>query len=377
MNGRFSPSGYQSRGAATASAIATLLIAATACSSGDSAGASDRGTADTTVAKAEVAKYSGPMKSVYLPPLKKKPAAGKRIDVVTNNSPAAVVLNHAAVKAAKTLGWTARGIIYDAASPTGLTSAFAQAVSDKPNGVITNSLDATEYAGAAKTLAAEHIPVVTSNTTDVIKAPVIANVAPPAQPELAGRLAAAYAVAQKGQKASVAMFNVPSFPILGVFEKGFKSEFKKLCASCHYQSNAVSIADIGTKVPSQVVSVLQRDPSINFAAMGFGAVPTGVPGALKAAGFDNVKIIGIAPSIDNVAAIANGSEEMWVALPLATMGWKSVDALARYFNGESVRIDTSSETPVQILTRGIVSKPPSLPEVVGYESVFEKLWHVN
>jgi ribose transport system substrate-binding protein len=275
-------------------ALATAtLIGVSACSNGSSPDAKPEGSrADVAAAKALVGEYSGPMTSVDLPPLQKKPKPGKKLAIVVNSTAGALSVKDGAVAAAKVLGWTAVPIVYDAAKPTGLTDAFAQAVADAPDAVVTLALNQTDYAQAAATLKKKGIPVITSSTTDPVAPPVIANVSNGDSWAESGRVAAAYVVAKLGDKVSVAMFNLPSFPVMAAYEKAFKDEYHSLCADCHYESNPVQAGDIGTKVPTQVVSAVQRTPSINVAVMGFGPVSTGVPGALASAGLKNVKIVG-------------------------------------------------------------------------------------
>jgi ribose transport system substrate-binding protein len=354
-----------------------MVLAGSACSSSAASDTGGSGGADTDAAKATVVKYSKPMTAVNLPPLAKTPEPGKKIIFVVNNLPESGYIADGAVAAGELLGWDVKKIVYDVASPTGVTAAFAQAVDESPDGVMTNATNTSDYAAAAKALAEKNIPVVTSNTTDPIAAPIIANVADPEQYKRAGMIVAAYAVAQKGDKASVAMFNIPSFPILQVYETAFKDEFLRLCPTCHYESHAVQAGDIGTKVPAQVVSAVQRTPSINFASMGFGAVGTGVSAALASAGLNDTKIIGIQPTTENLNALKSGTEDMWVASPITGMGWKSIDAFARYFNRESVGVATTAELPFVIITKANAHDYLPRAELPDYESVFKRIWLIQ
>jgi ribose transport system substrate-binding protein len=365
---------------------AILVVAAlTACSSsGDSTTGSSEGAsraaniaANLDEAKGLVAKFEGAMTSFSLPALKTAPPQGKKIALVVNNIPESHELMLGMQDGAKALGWTTIPIVYDPTSAIGLQNAFAQAVQDKPDGVITLAVNTTAYTQAAKQLADKGIPLVTSNTTDPMAPPVISNVSNGDQYLTSGRLAAAYVVAQKGADADVALFNIPSFPVLTAFESGFKAEFNRLCPICKYKSVPVQAGDIGTKVPAQVVSTVQADPKINFAVMGFGAVATGVSAALRTASVSGVNIIGTAPSLQNLSDLKNGTENMWIAYPLHGIGWKSIDALARHFNHESTSVDDSAPTPYQILTKADVPDPVALPEVENYEQQFKQLWHVG
>ncbi|MFN8234452.1 MAG: hypothetical protein U0V56_13640, partial [Actinomycetota bacterium] len=94
-------------------------------------------------------------------------------------------------------------------------------------------------------------------------------------------------------------------------------------------------------------------------------------------GFGDVKITGISPSLPNLEALLNGEEDMWVAVPLRTIGWKTVDALARSVTGDPVDVATTADTPLQILTQDNAPDPAAQPEVVDYETQFKELWHVN
>src|SRR3954453_20292830 len=150
------------QGRLVACVLATLTISISGCSSsGSKGGGGGSSGADTAAAEAQVSEYSAPMTSVDLPPLKKTPAPGKKIIFVVNNLPESGYIGDGAVDAGKLLGWDVKKIVYDVASPTGVTAAFAQAVDESPDGVMTNATNTTDYAAAAKALAQKKIPVVT------------------------------------------------------------------------------------------------------------------------------------------------------------------------------------------------------------------------
>ncbi|MET7998945.1 substrate-binding domain-containing protein [Amycolatopsis sp. NPDC005232] len=360
-------------------AVAAVSVGVlTACSSGaGGTSGGGGGQADVAGAKQFIAKYEAPQTSFNLSPLKSAPPRGKRIALVHNNTPNSHSNLVGEEAAAKALGWTAIPFVFDPGTPTGLQDAYAQALAANPDGVVTAGQDLKDFAPTARQLAAKNIPVVTSATADPVGPPLIANVTDASQTALAARIIANYIVAQKGADANVVMFNIPSFSILGVYETSFRDELHRLCPGCKFKSVPVQVTDIGTKLPAQVVSTVQTDPGVNYAVMAFGALATGVSGALRAAGITDVKIAGEAPDIQNIGNLANGSEDMWAGYPLIGMGWKSIDALARHFNGESPEIDTTAPAPFQILTKSNAPNPPVLPEVKDHENYFKSLWHVG
>lgn len=374
----------EGRGSRIAAAIGVLALSAAvvsgcASNSGSPASPDSSGgpAADVEAAQALVDEYSKPITSVDLPPLSRKPEAGKTVAIVTNNTVPAVNFNNAAKAAAEELGWTGVQYIFDTADPTALLAAYNQALADAPDAMVTTGNAITDYSEAARGFAEAGIPVVTSSNPDPIEAPTIANVNQPEDFQISAELAAAYVVAEAGDDASVALFSIPQFEILSIWVDAFEAKFGELCPNCNYEEHPIQTGDIGTKVPQQVVSVLQRDPSINFVVMDLGDTATGVSGALSSAGFDDVQILGGTPAIENIAALINGTESMWVGLPAETFGWKSIDALARYFNEEDVAVASSAAVPYQIIVPENAPNPAAIPEVVDYQSIFRELWLVN
>lgn len=371
----------RSRTVQVALAIAATVATVSACGSSDSDGgpssSGDGGGANVEEAKAIVEEYSAPMTTIDLPPLEKTPEPGRKVVFVTNNQPGSVLLNDAAVDAAEALGWEAIPIVYDSASANGVTAAFAQALEENPDAVVTNSIESTNYDAAKKEFVKRDIPVVVSATTDEVKPPIIANVSGAEDFAMAGKLQAAWAIAQHGDDTSVAMFNVPNFPVLDAVQKGFDETYESLCPDCDFTLVPIQFGDIGTKVPTMAVSELQRNPNINVVVAGFNAVTTGISGALSSAGYTDVLITDMTPTMENLTAIANGSEHMGAAIPLATMGLKSVDALARFFNGEDVSVSTTTGAPLRIITQDNVGDPPALPEMEDNVPLFYKLWGIE
>lgn len=369
--------------------ISVLAVSAAAAALAAGCGSSDGGDTSTATASTQsdggarvdeakqiVAQYSKAMDSVNLPPLSKQPPRDVRFVYAECSTPACHIIGEGATAAGKALGWNVKVVSYDPV-PDEIVRGFQQVVDLKPDVVGTSSVDATAYEEQMNALRAADVPVAVNNNTDEVGNGVIANVTNPEQIERSGRLVAAWVVAEEGDKANVAMFNIPDFPILVRYEAAFKQEYERLCPDCKYTSKAVTAADIGNALPGIVTSTIERTPGVNVAVMGFGDLTAGVPAALDTAGFGDVKITGISPSLPNLEALLNGEEDMWVAVPLRTIGWKTVDALARSVTGDPVDVATTADTPLQILTQDNAPDPAAQPEVVDYETQFKELWHVN
>ncbi len=71
-----------------------------------------------------------------------------------------------------------------------------------------------------------------------------------------------------------------------------QDELTKLCPDCKLSVKEINPADAGTKLPSQIVTELQREPDVNYIVPAWSDGAIGVPQALKSAGLtDKVKMV--------------------------------------------------------------------------------------
>jgi ABC-type sugar transport system substrate-binding protein len=325
-------------------------------------------------AAATVKSFTGPMTSLYLPPLKKKPAAGKYIITLAGNSPSSLTIHQGAIAAAAGLGWKAETIQYANGSAPGLQQAFETALSKSPDGIYLNSLSETAYPQQLAEAKAKGIPVVVSNNVDPVGNGIIANVSGAPSVIKQGKLVADWIFSQSGTKSNVGIINTPVFPSLQVWQNALIAEMKRLCKTCPVTAVAAQPTDIGTNIPSIAVATMQKNPKINYLAFGFGDLTTGVRAALDTAGIKGVKITGIAPSLPNIQRMIAGQESAWITAPLSVLGWKAMDAFARYFNKENVAVATTATPPLRVMTPNNVGVDATLPDVVDFELKFLQLW---
>jgi ribose transport system substrate-binding protein len=357
--------------------VAALTVAIGAASAGSAKAKPKTPAQLQKEAKAIVAEFTAPMTKLYLPPLKKRPAQGKYIITLAGNAPASLTIHNGARAAGAGLGWKVETIQYANGSAPGLQQAMETAIGKNPDGIYLNSLPSTAYPQQLAEAKSKGIPVVVSNNVDPVGNGIMANVSGAPSVQKQGQLVADWIYAKLGTKAAVGVINIRDFPSLVVWEDAVVKELKRLCPKCPRYSVAVHSSDIGTNIPSTVVATVQRNPKINYLAFGFGDMATGVRTALDTAGFKNVKIGGIAASLPNVQAIINGTEDAWITAPLVVIGWKAIDAFARYFNKEDVKVATTATPPLRILFRGNTGVEASIPEVIDYQSKFLALWKVR
>jgi ribose transport system substrate-binding protein len=174
--------------------------------------------------------------------------------------------------------------------------------------------------------------------------------------------------------------DVPDFPTLVAEKDAYVAEMKAVCPSCSVDTLDFPATDIGTKVPSAIVSYLQQHPDVNYLTMSFDDMSIGVSEALRAAGLDgNVKIIGQSSNQTAAESIKNDSGQV-ATIPqgVGQMAYKALDVLARQFNGDSLDADAANLLPIWIQTQDTIGDPNDLwkgPQ--GYADQFAALWLVS
>ncbi len=317
--------------------------------------------------------------------LSKKPATGKYIISLETAQPVSTQKDDAIAAAAKVLGWRYERINVGngAEDPA---KAFAAAIARKPDGIHTSGQPKATYTAQLAAAKSAGIAVISDSTTDSPGGGLISTALDNSpQVKIWGKMTAAYFVADSDGKGHAAIFNITSFPILTAYEAGFRDAVAEWCPDCKVTSVNEQASDIGTKIPSSVVSTLQRDPSIGYAAFAFGDMTIGVTSALKSAGFGGkVKIMGETPAAANLTGLVNKTEAMWAGFATPILGWRVVDMFARYFNGDDLGpAEQDAALPTQVLTSdnietAVLSSDKSFYlGIANYPDLFQQLWLVS
>ena len=216
----------------------------------------------------------------------------------------AAVKDDGIAEAAELLGWeyTRLPLGTGAEDPS---RCMQEAIDQQPDGIHISGVPKATYAQQLAAAEEAGIPVVTDSTTDPTGDGIVQSLLDgPTQVEFWGRLAGAYVVADSGGEGNLLIFNIPDFPILTVLEDGVRGAIEEWCENCTVETVNQQAADLGTTLPSNVVSSLQRDSEVDYIAFAFGDMTLGVTAALQAANLtDQVKIIGETPSAANVQAL--------------------------------------------------------------------------
>ena len=373
---------------AVAGALTASVLALAACSSSStpasssspagSSSASPSSAAGISAAKTFLAQYLvNPTTLGALTPLSKKPASGKLVIGLANNTGSATQLNKAWADAAAQLGWSYK-FIDDGVTPATEQTAMNAAIALNPAGIMTSGIPAQTIQSDLALAASKGIYVNTSADTDPSSPTGFydTSIADVHQLDLWGQMIAAEVVVDSNGAAKVQDFSLPVYPILERFDTSFHQWLTTWCPACTYNENPQQGADIGTKTPGAVVSALQKAPDTNWIIFDLGDLSDGVPAALTAAGITTVHIGGLTATPANIVAVKAGTQDAWTAYSLPIVGYRQVDSLARKFNGDPI---LNVPLPTQVINKAnaanvVVDSQNNYVGLTDYKSQFATLW---
>jgi ribose transport system substrate-binding protein len=366
-----------------------VLLGVAACgssSSGSPAGSgattsSDQIAAAGTRAKAELAV---PTSIPETDPLSATPPTGKTVYLITaGNLPGTVAQIPSFKEAVTALGWTPKVVTYDSGNLQQNNSAVQQAVDSNADYIMVVTDDPNKSGSAAAEARKKKIPIV-SWSVPVDPAPdtngiyaAIGGV--PWQIQTMTQMGD-WAINDSKGTANLLFVNYPDAPSLVPTEAGFKANFAKNCSGCTYRVLNVSAADLGgAKVPSLIVSELQKHPDITYVEGPFGNVLDGVPAAVKAAGMTKVQFLTAFPSKSSIADLQSGAISAVLNSNSQVIMWQALDTFARLSVGAEVEKEQDPIT--QLWTKTTVPSPVPADGFVNtptdFQSQYKALWKVG
>lgn len=280
---------------------------------------------------------------------------------------------------AEKLGWTLRTIATDG-SPGSQQQAFQQIVRDAPDGAIYVGTDRSVYERYLPDIEANGTWMVSVCSTDDQGEGIDFVICTPDQQRNTGQLMAASIVADSEGKANAVYVNVPAFTNLSALQEQFLSDMEDLCPSCGASSLDIPLTALGNGVPPLIVGYLRSHPEVNYIAAAIDSLALGLPAALKAAGFDDVKIIGQGGGDATAQAIQTGDQLASVPWPYVETYLGALDSIVRHVAGvdqvesalpRSWFLDQDNIGDAEEKVSGMI------PVVVGGQEMFHELWGVN
>lgn len=281
-------------------------------------------------------------------------AAPKNLHVVAleNTVPITKRVNDERAKAAALLGWTfSRVPVGNNAEDPGKAMDQALAMKPKPDVIFEAGYGAQQLSQQLAKAQSLGVKVVAECITDPASGALIGVRCDVASADQQAKASAAYIVANGNGKDHVQLFGTSTFPILGAYNTSFIKYMKQWCSACVVKDNEFQLTDIGTKLPGQVVSAVQRDPKSNWVIFGFGDAMVGVQPALVSAGLDSkVKIGGEIPGPDQYKQLRAGKQAFWTQNISPFMGFIETDVAVRALVGDPLTPVTGATLPNQVLT---------------------------
>jgi len=312
-----------------------------------------------------------------LAPLTTKPPSGKTVLYLDNGTLPSIAVGDGVEAAAKALGWKFEHLSAGA-TPPDISKAWSEAVQLAPSVVMGCGNPNVLFSAQLAQLKAKGIPYVGCAVDETPKGDEIATVLNAAQYVAWGKWQARWIVAHSNGHADTAEIHLLAVPILNVLISSFGAEYKRLCPSCKLRVIDVTGAQIGTAVPSIVVSAVQRDPTLNWLSLDVGDLSLGVPQALAAAGLSHrVTWVSNAGSQRNFADIISGVESAELPFASHEIGDLMVDAYIRHIEGLPIPESDYGSFPGQFFDKQNTPRPPvAYTGPPGVLAQFLKLWKV-
>lgn len=392
-------------GCSSSSSSSTTAAAAGTASSGTvSSGASSStaaaGSTDSVASAATQALQAWIKGSQTAPPTTGPTAQkGKSIWVLSCGQAAAACAYWAnsVVEAGKAIGWKVT-LYDDKLVPTNGNIGLEDAVAAHADGAVVLGNSCPQNEQGLKAAQAAHMPVVGIDEDDCNDA-VFGGSGPQlitalkytaAYPtvdsflEANGTLQADYLLAHLGSTANVIEFKSTDIISKELTNKGFETEYKKLCPGCKLTEVDYTLNDlIDGQLKTKAQDVLESDSSANGMevtadsdlGLVIGPVVDSAPNASK------ILVVGAEGLASNVTAARAGQwESAGSGEPFNWEAWAAVDALNRTFAGSAqaysgVGLQLWSVKPTQI------NLPPAGqnydPPGINFEQDYEKVWGVS
>lgn len=366
---------------------AIMALGLTACTSGSSesaaagaAAAGDSGCADVVATAKEAVDAASKSDSPWNGPTTgPKAVAGKTLVYVAQSmtNPGVAGVAKGLQEAVAAIGWNVK-VIDGLGTPAGIQSAFSQALTTKPDGIVIGGFDPKTTAAQVAEANSAKIPLVAwqalstpGPSTDPL---LFTNIT--TKVEDVAKISADYVIARSNGKAGVVIFTDSSIP----FAEGKSQMIRKELETCSgikvLEYDNVPLSDVSARMPSEVSSLLSKhneawtySVAINdvyyenaAAALRAGGVKAGgAPFNVGAGDGDSSALQRIRSGEYQTATVPS---------PLKSEGWQLVDELNRAFNN----VPASSYVPqIHVATKENTADTASW-DPVGYQNAYRAIW---
>lgn len=378
--------GRSFRIAAAVAATSALLLSA--CSEGSTdadSGSTSSDSAAADAAKALVVKHeAAPSDIPQQVPLPSAPPTGKTVVLVQCDFAQCKPVEEAMKEATAAVGWNLKIIPFKQADPATFVSGMNQALQEKPVAVAFAGQPYQVWEKILPDFTKANIPIIPNYVGPIpegVKG-VAANIMNPDDLQIDASNLADWFVANSGAKGHALAWGIPGFPILGAVPDQFEEAVSKQCSECKVTSIESSIADSANPaaINGQIISALQRDPSIKYIMSANGQLNAGLKGALKAAGLSDIKYMATLPGVENIDDIKQGADNAVTPVSQPYIGWVTVDTAIRVAMGLDIEPGGGGQVHRLITTANVDSVADPVEDAAAALDVpakFKALWHVG
>lgn len=288
-----------------------------------------------------------------------------------------------AEEAAKSLGWEVR--IFDGGgSPDKQNTQMLNAISWGADIILNIAIDPNAVQAGLKAAQDAGVPVGAGSNG-------LASPNPPIEPEpgklgyafdvgpdyaALGTKAAQWIIADSAGTANIVIYGDKTFPSVTALQKGLESGLAE-CTTCTVQPIQYFTGDqIATVLPQSIVSYLQQNPDVGYLFLPYDPAAAGIVPALDAAGLNNIKLISVLGSQENLNFIREGRIQVAdAAYDNLYMGYALLDQVARTLTKNPLWEPQGENLPYVVLDKTNV--PPAGDDwhaSFDYKGSYESLW---
>lgn len=350
-------------------------------SAGGGSSASGGAAAEVAAAKKAIAPFLvTPTKINQSVPLTGKIPTDKPWVIITCELPQCQTISNGALAAAKAAGVPTKLLSYKTTDGTTLTSAMKSALTANPVAVSPVGFSQAVWDSLQPDFKAAGVIITPIALGDTKPSDVVTTgSASQLDYTASGKLMADFVISDSNAAAHVLVQDVPAFAVLKAYGDGLKGELSSACSGCKMTALDLAPAQLATNsVVPAIIAALQKDKSIKYLAATDGAFLIGINTALKAAGINDIKIVGGSPDINNLTAVKDGTQTAWTGAAEDEYGWVALDIIARKHLGMTIP-DGDGGRVTEILTHDNIGtpSPTGLGAPADFADQYKKLWGLS
>jgi ribose transport system substrate-binding protein len=265
-------------------------------------------------------------------------------------------------------------------SQDSIQSALSSADSSNPAGIVMNNLPLQFRQKLTAKWEAAGLPILANGSTDKD----VHNMVNYINGDIVGvntQQAVDWIVSHaNGKKVNLLYVTDSTLPCCSTQAPYVQARLHQYCPTCEFHKMVIQLADVGTKVPADIVSFLQSHPEYNYGLFLLGDYAVGLPAALSSAGLSNsFQFCSTSGTQANYQYIKSGQQACDVSYDDAGAAYMGADMFARVAAHQSIAPDQKWRQAVQIITKNNLFWPISqaYPGVLNSVAQWKKLWGIT